>query len=56
MGEPLYEVLEIKSRYGYLISLEISSVGNTLWDYMHQVICHKGIDVEFNIDGKHHVN
>jgi hypothetical protein len=41
---PKYDVVQIKDAYDYLMSLEIPSVGNALWDYLHLMIWHQGID------------
>jgi hypothetical protein len=44
IGEPKYDVVQIKEAYDYLMSLNIDSVDNQLWTCLHAIIWHKGID------------
>ena len=44
IGEPKFDVSQIKEAYDYLMSLEIDSVDNKLWGCLHSVIWHNGID------------
>lgn len=44
IGKPNYDVIQIKKAYDYIMSLNISSIDNHLWNCMHQLIWHKGID------------
>ena len=34
----------MKEAYDYLVSLDIDSVNNALWNYFHKLIWHYGID------------
>jgi len=44
IGDPKYDVVQIKEAYDYLMTLEISSTENALWKFLHLLIWHKGID------------
>jgi len=44
IGEPKYDVVQMKLAYDYLMSLNIDTTNNKLWTCLHQLIWHKGID------------
>jgi hypothetical protein len=43
-GNPNYDVFAMKEAYDYLIGLDIDSIDNRLWNCLHQIVWHKGID------------
>jgi len=43
-GHPKYDLVQMKDAYDYLMTLDIDSTDNSLWDILHIAIWHKGID------------